>query len=224
MSFETTGGSGPHQGQRIWHAGAPLAEAGAAVILLHGRGASAPDILGLADAFARRDVAYFAPQAAHRTWYPYRFLEPTASNAPYLASALAVVADLAAAIEAGGVPRNRIVLAGFSQGACLALESAARNPGRWGGVVAFSGGLIGTEAEVAAHAGDLAGTPVLIGCSDVDFHIPLERVQASTREMTRLGAVVDERIYPGMGHGINDEEIRLAQSLLAGVALQPARN
>lgn len=209
--------SGPHAGQPVYAAGSPVARSKAAVVMVHGRGGSAPDILGLADSLSRPDVAFVAPQAAGNTWYPYRFIEPTARNEPHLTGALSTLAAVVAAVEGEGVPAERIVVLGFSQGACLATEFAARHPRRYGGIVGLSGGLIGTDAEIGNHTGDLAGTPVVLGCSDVDFHIPLERVKATTRVLGALGGDVTETIYPGMGHGIVEDEIRQVRELLARI-------
>lgn len=222
MSIERTRGSGPHAGQRVHVTGAPIADAAGAMILVHGRGGSAPDILSLAGAFGRDGFAYLAPQAAGFTWYPYRFLEPTRANQPHLDSAVEVISGLVADVEAAGIPAERIVILGFSQGACLATEFAARHPRRYGGVVALSGGLIGTDTEIEKHSGSLAGTPAILGCSDVDPHIPLARVQATTRILTGLGAAVDETIYPGMGHGIVEDEVSRVRTLLGSIERQAA--
>ncbi len=157
------------------------------MVLLHGRGASARDILMLASAFEREEVAYLAPQAAGAEWYPLRFIEPTARNEPHLSAALAVVDDLVADIAAAGLPAERTVILGFSQGACLATEYAARRPRRYGGVVGLSGGLFGSDGEITAHSGDLQGTPVILGCSDTDAHIPLKRVEATASVLSALG-------------------------------------
>jgi predicted esterase len=218
--------SDPHAQQPVRAYGAPLDRARAAVVLIHGRGASAESILGLADELAQPDVTYVAPQAAGSTWYPYSFLAPLDRNEPWLSSALGLVGGIVAHLEGEGVPAERIVLAGFSQGACLASEYAARNPRRYGGVVALSGGLIGNEQltgvdppadKVFAYDGDLAGTPAFFGCSDVDAHIPLQRVEHSAETFADLGADVEKRIYPGMGHTVNDDEIRFVRGLLARV-------
>jgi phospholipase/carboxylesterase len=214
MTITMTNGPAPHGGQRVHHVGAAPAEADAAMILIHGRGASARDILMLASAFERSNVAYFAPQAAGSVWYPQRFIEPTMRNEPYLSAALNTVAGLLADIEAAGIAAERTIILGFSQGACLATEFGARFPRRYGGIVGLSGGLIGTDVEVTAHTGDLKGTPVILGCSDVDFHIPLERVQATTRVLSAMKGQVDETIYPGMGHGVVDDEVRQVQALI----------
>lgn len=217
---------GPHQGQRVAESGAPLGRARAAMILVHGRGATAGSILSLADELAQPEVAYLAPQAAGNTWYPYSFLAPLERNEPGLSSGLRALDDVRRRIEEAGIPAERTVLLGFSQGACLASEYAARHARRYGGVVVLSGGLIGTSEVAGAeppsdkrfeYAGSLGGTPVFLGCSDVDAHIPLERVRESTRVLRALGAEVTERIYPGMGHTINKDEVRFIRGLLAGL-------
>ena len=204
----------PHNGQPVLVAGAPLATARAAMVMIHGRGASAEDILALAAEFAAPDVAFLAPQAADGAWYPQRFIAPLAANEPFLSSALATVGRLVEHITSTGIPQERVFLLGFSQGACLALEYAARNPQRYGGVIALSGGLIGPLGTAFDYAGSLAGTSVFLGCSDVDFHIPLERVHESTAAMRALGGDVTERIYPGMGHTVNADETAFVRELL----------
>ncbi|MDX9861748.1 MAG: alpha/beta fold hydrolase [Rhodospirillales bacterium] len=200
-------------------AGAPLADAAGAVVLLHGRGAGADDMLGLAEALARPDLAFLAPQAPGCTWYPYSFLAPLADNEPALGQALARVDATVAQLGRQGFSPERVVLLGFSQGACLALEYAARHARRYGGVVALSGGLIGPEGTIRDNDGWLAGTPVFIGCGDRDGHIPLWRVRESTDVLRGQGAEVTERIYPGMGHTVNDDEIGRVKTLLAGLPL-----
>lgn len=205
----------PHAGQPVLQAGVDLAGARAAMVMLHGRGASAADILSLAELFERDGIAYLAPEAANNAWYPYPFLAPVERNQPYLSSALRVVAGLLARIGEEGTPAERVVILGFSQGACLGLEFAARNPRRYGGVVALSGGLIGAEIKPEDYSGSLEGTPVFLGCSDVDPHIPLRRVNESTAVMTKLGGEVTERIYPGMGHSINEDEVAHVREILS---------
>jgi predicted esterase len=207
--------SDPHAGQPRRRWGASPKEARLVAILLHGRGASAEDILGLAHQFSARDIAYVAPQAADSTWYPYSFLAPLDRNEPWLGSALRVIAGLVEELASQGVPSERLILMGFSQGACLALEFAARHPQHYAAVVAFSGGLIGPPGTAWNGSGDFAGTPVFIGCSDVDPHVPLERVHESTAVLRRMGARVDERIYPRMGHTLNADELAAADALLA---------
>jgi len=209
----------PHRDSPVYSTGTALDAARAAVVMVHGRGASAQSILELAHEFAVPDVAYIAPQAVGGTWYPQRFLAPLAANEPYLTSALAKVDAVVSEVIAQGIPAERIVLLGFSQGACLAVEYAARHARRFGGVIVYSGGLIGPEGEaLPVPSGDLAGTPVFFGCSDVDFHIPVERVHESAQVMEALGAAVTTRIYPGMGHTINADEVAYTQALLRDLA------
>ena len=195
--------------------GKPLPEAGGALVLIHGRGASAESILDLAEYLPHPSLAYLAPQAADSTWYPYSFLTPMERNEPYLSSALARVGEVVAGIEAAGIAPERIFLGGFSQGACLAGEFAARNARRYGGLLLFSGGLIGPEGTPREYKGSFEGTPVFLGCSDVDPHIPLARVRETAAVLERLGARVDLRIYPRMGHTINQDEIEAAAALLS---------
>lgn len=207
--------SDPHSGQVVLRSGPSPKDARLVAIMLHGRGASAEDILGLAHQFSARDIAYLAPQAAGSTWYPYSFLAPIAQNEPWLGSALRVVSRLAEDLAQQGITAERLVVMGFSQGACLTLEFAARHARRYAGVVAFTGGLIGPPGTPRDYSGDLTGTPVFIGSSDLDPHVPLERVQESTAVFRRMGATVDERIYPRMGHTINADELDAADALLA---------
>lgn len=215
--------NGPHQGQPVFTAGADPSDAQAAVILLHGRGASAQGMLQLADELNVSNVLFRAPQAARRTWYPQSFLAPSGANEPALRSALQVVDDLVQELEEGGLSADRIVLLGFSQGACLALEYAARHPQRYGGAVGLSGGLIGPEDEPLHYDGDLRGTPVFLGCSDQDPYIPLERVQATAEVLDAMGAEVTTRIYEGMGHTTNEDELRRVRDLLGRYVSLSAR-
>lgn len=209
------GANAPHQGQRMLRAGAPLQRAKAAMILLHGRGASADSMLSLAEVFAQPEFTYLAPQAARSTWYPYSFLAPLADNEPWLSSALQVIADALRTLAEEGLPAERVALLGFSQGGCLMLEFVARHARRYGAVAGLSAGLIGPEGTPRNYAGSLAGTPVFLGCSDIDPHIPLARVRESTQVFGQLGADVKETIYPGMGHTINDDEITRVRGLMA---------
>jgi predicted esterase len=206
----------PHNGQPVLRSGPSPKDARLAAILLHGRGASADDILGLADHFSASDIAYLAPQAARSTWYPYSFLAPLQQNEPWLGSALRLIAGLAEELEQDGIPPEQLAVIGFSQGACLALEFAARHARRYAAAIAFTGGLIGPPGAPRDYAGDFAGTPVFIGSSDVDPHVPLERIRESSAVFRRMGASVDERIYPGMGHTINADELAAANALLGG--------
>lgn len=209
-----------HDPTRVRAVGTPLARARAAVILLHGRGGSADDIASLASVLAVDRLAFLVPEATGHTWYPQRFIAPLAANEPWLGSALGVVEALVAQVTAARIPQARIAIAGFSQGACLALEFAARVPARYGAVIGFSGGLIGPQDQprAAAPAGaSLGGTPVFLGCGDIDGHIPVASVESSATVLRGLGASVDLRIYPNMGHTINQDELDAARALLAGL-------
>lgn len=205
---------GPHQGEPTRTAGASLDAADTAVVLVHGRGATAASILELAGEFDHEGVAYLAPQAARRTWYPNSFLAPVETNEPGRSSGLARIDELVTDATAAGLPTERVVLCGFSQGACLASEYVARTPRRYGGIAALSGGLIGESIDPDAYDGDLEGTPAFLGCSDVDPHIPVERVRETTAVLDELGATVDERLYEGMGHTVNDDELAAVSALI----------
>jgi phospholipase/carboxylesterase len=196
-------------------AGAPFGQARAAVVLLHGRGASANGILTLADALNQHDVAYVAPQAPGGSWYPHSFLAPLGRNEPHLSQSLASVRSIVDSLIAQGIEPNRIALVGFSQGGCLALEFAARNPRNYGGLVGLSAGLIGPDGMVRQDRGSLVSTRVLLGCSDIDAHIPLARVYESARVLAGLGADVETCIYPGMDHSINEDEVARTRALIA---------
>jgi predicted esterase len=184
------------------------------MVLAHGRGASARDILSLASEFQRPGVAYLAPQAKGNSWWPARFMDPIAANEPYLSSALATIGRLLEETAAAGVPAERTILLGFSQGACLMLEYAARNAKRYGGVAGLSGGLVGPDGTPRDYAGSLAGTPVFLGCSDVDFHIPKGRVLHSAEVLERLGAQVTTRLYPNMDHTVNMDEVAFVRGMI----------
>jgi len=207
----------PHAGQPVIHAGAPLAQARGAVVLLHGRGGSAEDILGLASAFDQPGLAYLAPQAAGHTWYPTSFLAPREDNEPWLSSALAKIGAVVASIEAAGIPRERIVIAGFSQGACLSTEFVASSPARYAGLIAFTGGLIGPVGMDLHHEGDLAGTLALFLSGDPDPHVPWQRVVDSAKELERMGAKVEAIRYPGKPHSVSADEVERARAMLAGI-------
>lgn len=205
-----------HAGQPVRHAGIPLSRARIAVIAVHGRGATADSILGLAEELRVPDAAYLAPQAAGHTWYPFSFLAPIAQNEPWLSSAIEKVAMAVQQCGEAGIPPDRTFLLGFSQGACLAAEFAARNARRYAGLAVLSGGLIGPELRPETYSGDFAATPVFLGCSDVDSHIPAERVRESAALLRQLGAAVTVRLYPGMGHTINEDELARVRAMLAG--------
>lgn len=205
---------GPHAGGPVLTAGARPVEARLAVILLHGRGASAEDILGLAGELRLDDVAYLAPQAAGSSWYPQSFLSPLEQNEPGISSAMQLLERLVEEVGRQGLGPERVAFLGFSQGACLSLEFAARHARRYAGVFALSGGLIGPPGTPRDYEGSFDGTPVLLGCSDIDAHIPVGRVHESAELFRRMGAAVDERIYPQMGHTVNADEIAAVRSVL----------
>jgi phospholipase/carboxylesterase len=209
--------SDPHGNQPVLASGHKLRGAAGTVILLHGRGASAEDILGLAREFDHPELAYLAPQAAGHSWYPYSFLAPIQQNEPWLTSALRKLAQIVEDISQAGIAREKIVIAGFSQGACLASEFVARNATRYGGLVAFSGGLIGPPGTKFDYTGKLDGTPAFLGGSDSDAHVPWERVQESASVLSAMGAEVILRRYPGMPHTINQDELEEARRLLVRV-------
>lgn len=203
-----------HAGQPVLRRGPEPAQARLAVVLLHGRGDSAEGILALTGEFNVPDIAWIAPQAADHTWYPYSFLAPMDENEPGLGSALAVLGSLVETLSTEGIPAARLVIMGFSQGACLAQEFAARNAARYHAIIGLSGGLIGPPGTPRAYGGSLEGTPVFLGCSDIDPHIPVERVHESAAVFTRMGAQVDERIYARMGHTVNADEIEAILAIL----------
>lgn len=208
---------GPHQGQPVRHLGEPLTRASAAMVMVHGRGGSADDILGVSEQLAIPGFAYLAPQAAGNTWYPFSFLSPIEQNEPGLSSGLAAIGDVLATIERAGIPLERTMLLGFSQGACLSLEFTARAARRYGGVAGLSGGLIGPDGTLHSYSGSLAETPIFLGCSDVDPHIPARRVTETAAVLRRLGGEVDMRIYPGMGHTINADELEAVRGIMRAV-------
>ncbi|HLU81041.1 MAG TPA: alpha/beta fold hydrolase [Flavobacteriaceae bacterium] len=206
---------GPHQHISPVEYGAPPTRAKAAMLMVHGRGATARGIIALADEFAQPDFFYTAPQAQGHTWYPYSFLAPKEKNQPGISSGLQAIYDLLESIIKSGIPREKIILLGFSQGACLASEFLARHPQKLGGLVAFSGGLIGPEINQKDYSGEMHHTPVFLGCSDIDSHIPKERVDETESIFQKLGAVVDKRIYKGMAHTINEDEIKAVRAMMA---------
>ncbi len=206
-----------HHAENTLVAGAPRERAKAAAILIHGRGATPELMRPLAEAFGRDDIRYLVPRATGNTWYPNSFLAPLEANEPWLSSALDVIGALVARLEGEGFDVSRIAIIGFSQGACLSCEFAARNARRYGAIIALTGGLIGPDGTPRAYEGSLDGTPVFLGSSDVDPHVPLERIEETDRVLARLGAKVDKRIYPGMGHTVNEDEVEAAKEMLAGI-------
>ena len=208
----------PHAGQPVAEAGAPLGQGPAVVIMVHGRNAGPANILDLVHRLARPRLTYLAPAAGNRTWYPYSFMADLEKNEPGLSSALKMLAGLVDRVERAGVPRSRTFMLGFSQGACLASEFLVRHAARYGGLIALTGGLIGPPGTQWTFPGTFDGTPVFLGSGDPDPHVPAERVSESADVFTRMGASVTKRIYPGMGHLVNDEEITLTQALLDTVS------
>lgn len=203
-----------HRGQPILAAGEPLDKAHAVMIMIHGRGASARDILSLAGELPREGYAFLAPQAANATWYPYRFMEPLQSNEPWLSSALDIVDGLFQRVHAANIPDEKIMLLGFSQGACLATEYAARHAKKYGGIVGLSGGLIGPDNTPRDYKGAFEHTPVFLGCSDIDPHIPKERVMLTRDVFQRMGADVTMRLYPNMDHTVSEDELDFVGELM----------
>jgi predicted esterase len=191
------------------------------MIMLHGRGGTADNILALSDELATSGFAYLAPQAAGNTWYPYSFLSPIAQNEPGISSGLAAIADVLQTVERGGIPADRTMLLGFSQGACLALEFTARAARRYGGVAGLSGGLIGPDGTPRDYSGSLASTPIFLGCSDVDPHIPAPRVIETATVLRRLGGEVTMRLYPGLGHTINEDELERVRGMMRQIVDGP---
>jgi phospholipase/carboxylesterase len=207
----------PHHGQPVLAAGAPLDKAKAAMLMVHGRGATAADILSLGLELRHPDFAYLAPQASGNVWYPYRFMEPIERNEPWLSSALARLETVLAQIVAAGIGPERTIVLGFSQGACLSLEFVARHARRYGGLAGLSGGLIGPDGTPRDYPGSFDGTPVFLGCSDVDPHIPKERVNDSAEVLRRLGGQVTERLYPNMDHTVTRDELNFVRGMMAAL-------
>jgi phospholipase/carboxylesterase len=214
-NFDTDDIDGPHAGQPVITSGASLDDATAAMILVHGRGATARSILELGEEFQNEGIAFLAPQAAGNTWYPQSFLAPIDANQPHLSSALSLLGTLFSDLESAGIPPERTFLLGFSQGACLTTEFVARNAQKYGGVAAFSGGLIGPEGTPREYDGSLDGTLVYLGCGDQDPHIPVERVHETEEVLTGLAGSVTERIFEGMAHGVVREEIAHVDRMVA---------
>lgn len=206
--------AGPHDDQSLVTAGTPLDEAAAAMVLVHGRGGSAQGIVRSMESIQRDGLAMLAPQAARNTWYPNSFLASVEQNEPGRSSGLAAIQRAIERATDAGIPTQRIVLLGFSQGACLASEFVARNPREYGGLAVLSGGLIGETVDEASFSGSLADTPVFLGCSDVDPHIPVERVEFTAGVFEDLDADVTIEIFEGMGHTVNQAEVAHVESLL----------
>ncbi len=206
--------SDPHANQPLATAGPAVADADLVLLLIHGRGATAQSMLSLLDALGLETVSAIAPQAAGNTWYPNSFLAPMESNQPYLDSALRRIESLVADLLSHHIPSNRIALLGFSQGACLTTEFTARHPRHYGAIIGLTGGLIGPPGTPRNYSGSLANTPVFLGSGDPDLHVPFQRVQETQTVLTKMGATVELRRYPGMPHTINDEELDAAKTLL----------
>ena len=204
----------PHLGERVYSYGLPLEEAEAAMVMVHGRGATAESILGLADALARPEFAYLAPQAFGDTWYPYSFLAPIGQNEPWLSSALGFLDRTVQQLGSAGFGASRVMILGFSQGACLTLEYAARHAQRYGGIVGLTGGLIGPDGTPRDYVGSFEGTPIFVGSSDPDPHIPRQRVEETATVLESMGAAVTKRIYPGMGHTVNEDELEHVRAMM----------
>ena len=209
--------SDPHQGQPVRAFGEPLQSAQAAMLMVHGRGARSEDILTLADQFGQRGFAFLAPQAANNTWYPNRFLAPLLDNEPWLSSAILFLDRALTQILDSDIPADHIILLGFSQGACLTLEFAARHAQRYGGLIGLSGALIGPEDTLRQYPGSLAGTPVFLGCSDTDPHVPKEYVNQTAEVLRGLGGQVTEQLYPNLDHSVNQDEIDFVRGVMQRV-------
>lgn len=207
----------PHRGQPLVLAGEPLESARAAMIMLHGRGATAQDILTLATDLHTPGFAYLAPQAAGNAWYPNNFRAPFSDNEPFLSSALSIITALLDQVARAGISAERTIILGFSQGACLSLEYAMRHARRYGGVVGLSGGLIGPEDTPRDTSGLLSGTPVFLGCSDSDPYIPKERVEQAAAALQLAGGNVTTRLYPRMAHTVNLDELRFVHNMMAAI-------
>jgi phospholipase/carboxylesterase len=211
---------GPHQGQPVLLAGEPIDRAKAAMVMMHGRGASAKDILELVSDLKQPGFAYLAPQAAGNAWYPNSFLAPIESNEPALTSALFTIENILAQLGEAAIPIERTIILGFSQGACLSLEFVARNASRYGGVVGLSGGLIGPDGTPRDYTGSLAGTPIFLGCSDKDPYVPKERVEFSASIMQKLGGDVTAKLYPNLAHAVNTDELRFVRAMMVALTTE----
>lgn len=204
----------PHGGHPVVTAGMALGESHAAMIMVHGRNAAPRNILDLVPRLARPGFSYLAPTAANNTWYPYSFMEEVAKNEPGISSGLQVLDQLVADALARGIRKEHVLLLGFSQGACLTAQFAVSRAGRYGGVIIYSGGLMGPPGTTWDFTGSFGGTPVFLGCSDIDSHIPKARVDESAAIFERMGAQVTKRLYAGMGHLVNDDEIAFARTMM----------
>jgi len=205
-----------HQ-KNIITAGKEINKESNVLIMLHGRGGSAEDILSLSSYLDVNDFSLLAPQATNHSWYPYSFLAPPEQNDPWLSSALERLKEVVDDLSAKGISSENIYFLGFSQGACLTLEYVTRNAKKYGGVIAFTGGLIGNKVNLTNYKGDFENTPVFIGTGDPDPHVPVERVYATTNILKNMNAAVTEKVYAGMGHTINQDEIVHANKILANV-------
>ncbi|MGZ3626988.1 MAG: alpha/beta hydrolase [Ktedonobacteraceae bacterium] len=205
---------GPHQGQPLLQAGESIDQAKAAMVMMHGRGATARDILELVSDLKQPGFTYLAPQAAGNAWYPNSFLAPLDSNEPALTSALLTIENILVKLEEAAIPIKHTIILGFSQGACLTLEFVARNARRYGGVVGLSGGLIGPDGTPRDFPGTLAGTPIFLGCSDKDPFVPKERVESSAAILQKLGGDVNAKLYPNLAHTVNPDEIRAIRTMI----------
>jgi len=200
--------------KKILTGGKKLSEANKALIMIHGRGADANDIIGLSKYLAVSDFALLAPEATNNTWYPQSFLAPKSLNEPWLSSALSIIKETVKEIVAVGIPESSIYFLGFSQGACLTLEYVSQNATKYGGVVAFTGGLIGDKIDRSNYKGDFTQTPVFIGTRNPDPHVPVERVYATANILSEMNASVTHKVYENMGHTINNDEILQANTLI----------
>ncbi len=211
---------GPHRGQPLLLAGESIDQAKAAMVMMHGRGATARDILELVSDLKQPGFAYLAPQAAGNAWYPNSFLAPLDSNEPELTSALLTIENILVKLEEAAIPIEQTIILGFSQGACLTLEFVARNARRYGGVVGLSGGLIGPDGTPRDYPGTLAGTPIFLGCSDKDPFVPKERVEFSAAIMQKLGGNVTAKLYPNLDHTVNPDEIRSIRTMMVALTVE----
>lgn len=217
MSTQSTAVAGPHQGMPVRTMGEPLHKARAAMVMVHGRGATAESILTLVPVLTAPGFAFLAPQASGNTWYPNSFMAPIPSNEPGISSGIAAIADVITMIGDAGIPLEKTMLLGFSQGACLSVEYAARNAARYGGIATLSGGLIGPDGTPRNYVGSFDDTPIFLGCSDIDGHIPALRVTESASVLRHMGARVTMKLYPGMGHLVNEDEIASVSSMMQEV-------